>query len=180
LGLRPQIAPHTLLQAHSKLRAFLTLTSTCSLQVNRESSTTPRYLTDPEKLNLTPKNCGSKKPWSSLFLVNASPVLSGLTNSPTSLHRVSTFERAHCMSPDTVFGNLPTARRHMSSAYPWIDTPFPLSLATKSSTTRHHRNNNNTPLCRQPLDIASHTENPPRPARAMQPSRVALIHCTMV
>ena len=36
--------------------------------------------------------------------------MSGLTDSPTSLHHISTVERAHCMSPDTVLGNLPTAR----------------------------------------------------------------------
>jgi hypothetical protein len=90
---------------------------------------TPRYLTDPERLNLTPESCSSKNPWSFLFLVKAmSPVLSGLTDSPTSLHHISTVERAHCMSPDTVFGNLPTARRHMTSAYPWIKTPLSLSL----------------------------------------------------
>jgi len=71
-------------------------------------------LTDPKKLDLTPKSSGSKNPWSFLFLVNATiPFLSGLTTSQTSLHHISTVERAHCMNPDTVFGNLPTARRHV-------------------------------------------------------------------
>jgi len=68
-------------------------------------------LIDPERLNLTPKSC-AKNPSSFFFLVNATSP--GLTDSPTSLHRIYTVERAHCMSPDTVFGNLPTARRHVT------------------------------------------------------------------
>ena len=44
---------------------------TCSLQVNQESKINRRYLTDPEWLNLTPKNCGSKKPRRFLLIFNA-------------------------------------------------------------------------------------------------------------
>jgi hypothetical protein len=74
----------------------------------------PQILDRPQETQFNPKKCGSQNPWSFLSLVNVtSPVLSGLTDSPNSLHRISTVERIHCMSPDTVFGNLPTARRHV-------------------------------------------------------------------
>jgi len=113
LGLRPHLAPHALLQVLNRLCAFLILTTTCSLHVNRESRITPRYLADLERLGVTPNKCGSKKPGSFLFLVIAtSYFLSGLTDSPTSLHHVCAVRRAHCLSPDTVFGNLPNARIH--------------------------------------------------------------------
>jgi len=65
-----QPAPQALLYAHNKLWAFITLPPTCSLHVNRESRIIPRYLNQPERLNLTQKTCGSKKPWRFLFLVN--------------------------------------------------------------------------------------------------------------
>ena len=62
-------------QAHNRLWAFLTLASTCSLQVSRESRTTPRSLTDIQWLRGTPKKFGSMKP-ESFLLVNMSSVLS--------------------------------------------------------------------------------------------------------
>jgi len=68
---------------------------------------TPRYFIDPERLNLTPNNRGSKNPWSFRFLVKTmNPVLLGLTDSPTSMHHISMVRRAQSISPDTVFGNL--------------------------------------------------------------------------
>ena len=48
-------APHC-----TKLWAFLTLTSTCSLQVSRESRTTPKYFTSIEQCKLTPRKCPKK------------------------------------------------------------------------------------------------------------------------
>jgi hypothetical protein len=94
-----------------QLCAFLILSSTCSLQVNRVFRITPRYFTDPERLNLTPKNCGSKKPGSFLFLVSATtPVLSGLPAVRLRCTVSLGSKGAHCTSPDTVFGNLPTTK----------------------------------------------------------------------
>ena len=88
--------------------AFLSLTSMCSLQVSQEARTTPRCLTNIEWRKAIPKRCGSKNPGSFLLIVNAtSPVLSGLTYSPSSSRHISTVWRAHCMSPNTVFGNFP-------------------------------------------------------------------------
>ena len=99
--LRSHLTPHTLLQTHNSLCAFLNLTSTYSPQVNRESRITCRYLTNPERLSVTPKKCGSKKLRSFLFFVNAtSSVLSGLTDSLNLLQHISTVKRAYCMSPD--------------------------------------------------------------------------------
>ena len=46
-------------------------------------------------------------------------------------------------------------REDMSSAYPWIKMPPPLSLVSRLFTTRHHRSGNNTPPWGQPLDIAN-------------------------
>ena len=46
----------------------------------------------------------------------------------------------------------------MSSAFTWLSTPFPLSLANKSSFTRHHRSSDSPPPCGQHLDIASLVE----------------------
>jgi hypothetical protein len=55
-----------------------------SLQVSRESMTTPRYLPDTERRKVTPKKCVAQKPGSCLLLLNTtSPVLSGLTDNPT-------------------------------------------------------------------------------------------------
>jgi len=89
LGLRPHVAP----QAHSRLWAFLTLTSTCFLQVSWESVITPRYLTNLERFKVTLKKCSLKKPGGFLLLVNTmSSVLSGFTNSLT-IHLVSTVRR---------------------------------------------------------------------------------------
>jgi hypothetical protein len=49
-GFRPHHAPHSLLQAHNKLVAFHIFTSTCSLQVNAEPTTTASYLAETEYL----------------------------------------------------------------------------------------------------------------------------------
>ena len=153
--------------------------STCSLQFSRESRMTPRYLTDVERCKFVPYRRGSKN-IGGFLLVNAkSPVLSGLTDGPSPSHHVSTVWRTHCMSHDTVFGNFPTARRQMSSAYPCEYTPPSLSLAS-NSLTRHHRRSNRAPPCGQPLDTEMLLESPPRAAVASRPSRVALIHRTMV
>jgi hypothetical protein len=98
--------------------------------------------------------------------------LSGLTDSPCSPHHPSTECRAHCVRPDTVFGDLPTARRQMEI--------FPsLSLVSNSSATSHHSRGDSTPPCGQPLATAILLETP-RVAVACRLSRVALIHHLMV
>lgn len=90
-----------------------------------------------------------------IFLVNTNSVLSDSAEKPTLPHQVSVTWRAHCMSPDTVFGNLPTAKRQMSSVWPWLFTPPLLSLAIRLSEKRHHTNGDNTPACGQLLDRAT-------------------------
>ena len=58
---------------------------------------------------------------------------------------------------------------------------FPsLSLARSSFTTRHHRRGDRTPPWGQPLDTTTFLVASPRAAVANRPSRVALIHLTMV
>jgi hypothetical protein len=94
------------------LWAYCTLLFTCSLQVSRESRTVTRYLNDIERCKLIPKKTSSEIP----FLVNTISVLSELADKPTSPQPTSTVWQAYRMSPDTVFGNFPTAKRQMSSA----------------------------------------------------------------
>jgi hypothetical protein len=119
LGLKPHLLPQAILQAHIILRAFQTLASTCSFQVSRVSRIIARYLAELEHRRVAPNSLGSKKPGSFLLRVKAtSPVLSRLTDSPCPSHHPSTERRAHCMNPDILFGNLPTARRPTSSSYP--------------------------------------------------------------
>jgi len=93
LGLRPRVTPQALLQAHIEFWAFLTLTSTSSFQVIRESSVPPRYLTNMERCKVCPNKRGSKNPGSFLFLVNeTSPVL--LETTDRARHtRVQRYER---------------------------------------------------------------------------------------
>ena len=91
---------HTTSRAHRRLWAFLTLTSTCSLQVSWKSRITARFMTDIERLKVIQKKCGSKKWGCFLFLVNImSSVLSGFTNSPTSLNHASAIYRASLHEP---------------------------------------------------------------------------------
>ena len=124
---------------------------------------------------------GSKNPGSFLFLVKAtSPVLSGLTDRPSPPHHSSTVCWAHCISPDTLLGNFPIARRQMLSAYPCAYTLPSLSLTSKLSTTRHHKRGDKTPPLGQPLDTATLLVTFVRAAVVSRPSRVALIHRAMV
>ena len=79
----PYVTIKALRHTHNKLWAFLTLTSTCSLQVSQESRTTPRYLTDIERRKVTPKKHGSKKSGSILLLVGTTgPVFFGINHQP--------------------------------------------------------------------------------------------------
>jgi hypothetical protein len=74
-------------------------------------------LTDVDRCRVTPKKKRFRETRNFFFIVNTmSPVLSGLIDNPISLHQVSTAWRPNCTSPDTVFGNFSTAKRHMSSA----------------------------------------------------------------
>jgi hypothetical protein len=43
----------------------------------------------------------------------------------------------------------------MSSAYPWINTPLPLSLVIKSFNTRDHGSGDNTVMC---IGVAPHNK----------------------
>jgi len=106
LDLRPHVTSQALIQADVEFRASLTLTSTCSFQARRESSITPRYLTDKERCLVVTNKRGSKKPDSFLLLVIAIiPVLSWLTDRPNSSHHASKVWRANCIIPVNKFGN---------------------------------------------------------------------------
>ena len=115
------------------------------------------YLADMERFRVFPNRRGSKNPVSFLFLVSAkSPVLSGLTDRPSPAHHSSTVCTAHSMIPDTVFGNFPTTRRQMPSAYPCAYKLSSLSLTSSSFTTRYHKKGDKTPLS----TASGHSETP--------------------
>jgi len=75
------------------------------------------------------------------------------------------------MSPDTVFGNFPSVTLNI---YPTPTEPCYKSINNKApqKSTQH--------TCGHPLDTAILMEEPLIVAAAMQPSRVAVIHHTMV
>jgi hypothetical protein len=138
---------------------------------------TLRYLVVPECRKFTPNKRGSKNPGIFLLQVKAtSPVLSGLR--PGSSHYTCTECTARCMSPDTVFGNLPTARRHIRISLS-INPPS-LNPVISSSATGHQRKGGGTPHCGQPLATVMLMETPQRAAVARQASRLAVIHRMMV
>jgi len=73
---------------------------------------TPSYLTCMERCKVFPNRRGSSNHGSFLLLVNSkSPVLSGLTDRPSSSHHVLTLWRANFTRHDTQFVNFPNPKK---------------------------------------------------------------------
>src|ERR1700744_3002252 len=94
-GLSPHFFPNVVRHCQNILNAFLVLSSMCSLHSNLLSRMTPRYLTLSVSLRWVPKSIGICSANNFRFLVKRMrPVLSGVTDSPDSLHHSSTMRNA--------------------------------------------------------------------------------------